>query len=235
MQLEKKVSRRKIRSFVCRNGRITKAQKYALDYYWPLMGILYSPQYLNIDKLFGNIKKKQIVLNIGFGMGFELIQQALKYPNKYFIGIEVYLPGIGNCLNLARKIGLLNIRIICHDAVEVIETMIPHNSISILQLYFPDPWQKRCHNKRRIVQTNFAHLVLHRLKLNGIFHIATDCINYAKHILNVMNAISGYKNLSLTKDYINRPKTRPLTKFEQIGYKKGNQIIDLMFKKIINK
>ena len=221
---------RRIRSFVRRQGRLTKGQQLALDQYWPVMGVEYQPAPLDMTALFG--RDAPLVLEIGFGMGASLVTMAQNNPQQNFLGIEVHAPGVGACLASAKEAGVENLRVMCHDAVEVLEHMIPDNSLRMVQLFFPDPWHKARHNKRRIVQAPFAELVQRKLKLGGVFHIATDWEDYATHMLEVMNSVAGYVNQSATQDYVPRPETRPLTKFEQRGQRLGHGVWDLMFERV---
>ncbi|PIJ48896.1 tRNA (guanosine(46)-N7)-methyltransferase TrmB [Erwinia sp. OLTSP20] len=221
---------RKVRSFVRRQGRLTKGQQQALETYWPAMGIEFTPQPLNLEQAFGNTHP--VVLEIGFGMGASLVAMAQNHPHQNFLGIEVHSPGVGACLASAHEAGVSNLRVMCHDAVEVLEKMIPDNSLRLVQLFFPDPWHKARHNKRRIVQIPFVELVLTKLKLGGVFHMATDWQAYAEHMLAVMNTVAGYHNQSATQTYVPRPDSRPLTKFEQRGQRLGHGVWDLMFERI---
>ena len=221
---------RRIRSFVRRQGRLTKGQEQALDQYWPVMGVEFQPEPLDLVALFG--RDAPVVLEIGFGMGASLVSMAQSNPHQNFLGIEVHAPGVGACLGSAKEAGVENLRVMCHDAVEVLETMIPDNSLSMVQLFFPDPWHKARHNKRRIVQAPFAELVLSKLKPGGVFHMATDWEAYAEHMLSVMSSVEGYRNQSESSDYVPRPETRPLTKFEQRGQRLGHGVWDLMFERV---
>ena len=221
---------RRIRSFVRRQGRLTKGQQLALDQYWPEMGVEYQPEPLDLTALFG--RDAPLVLEIGFGMGASLVTMAKNNPHQNFLGIEVHAPGVGACLGSAKEAGVENLRVMCHDAVEVLEKMIPDNTLRMVQLFFPDPWHKARHNKRRIVQVPFAELVMRKLKLGGVFHMATDWEAYAQHMLEVMSSIQGYQNLSASHDYVPRPETRPLTKFEQRGQRLGHGVWDLMFERV---
>lgn len=142
------------------------------------------------------------------------------------------LPGVGACLASAQEENISNLRVMCHDAIEVLNHMIPDNSLQMVQLFFPDPWHKARHNKRRIVQVPFAELILTKLAPNGVFHMATDWEPYAEHMLEVMTSVDGYQNLSETQDYVPRPETRPVTKFEQRGHRLGHGVWDLMFKRV---
>jgi len=221
---------RRIRSFVRRQGRLTKGQQQALDTLWPVMGVEYQPEPVDLPALFG--REAPVTLEIGFGMGASLVTMAQNTPHQNFLGIEVHAPGVGACLAAAKDADVQNLRVMCHDAVEVLEKMIPDNSLRMVQLFFPDPWHKARHNKRRIVQVPFAELVMRKLKLGGVFHMATDWEAYAEHMLEVMNSIDGYCNQSEQQNYVPRPETRPLTKFEQRGQRLGHGVWDLMFERV---
>ncbi|TYL44184.1 tRNA (guanosine(46)-N7)-methyltransferase TrmB [Dickeya sp. ws52] len=220
---------RRIRSFVRRQGRLTKGQQQALDDFWPVMGVEYQNEPLDFARLFG--RDAPVVLEIGFGMGASLVTMAQQHPEQNFIGIEVHVPGVGACLGAAQEAGVDNLRVMCHDAVEVLERMIPDGSLAMVQLFFPDPWHKARHNKRRIVQAPFAELVKRKLAIGGMFHMATDWEPYAQHMLEVMSAVAGYRNLSDHNDYVPRPASRPLTKFEARGQRLGHGVWDLMFER----
>jgi len=221
---------RRIRSFVRRQGRLTKGQQQALDTLWPVMGVEYQPEPVDLPALFG--REAPVTLEIGFGMGASLVTMAQNTPHQNFLVIEVHAPGVGACLAAAKEADVQNLRVMCHDAVEVLEKMIPDNSLRMVQLFFPDPWHKARHNKRRIVQVPFAELVMRKLKLGGVFHMATDWEAYAEHMLEVMNSIDGYRNQSEQQNYVPRPETRPLTKFEQRGQRLGHGVWDLMFERV---
>ena len=221
---------RKIRSFVRREGRLTKGQEKALEELWPVMGIDFAPEPLDMVALFG--REAPVVLEIGFGMGASLVEMAKNAPEKNFIGIEVHSPGVGACLGTAQEAGVTNLRVICHDAVEVLEHMIPNGSLSCLQLFFPDPWHKSRHHKRRIVQLAFAELVRRKLKPGGVFHMATDWEPYAEYMLEVMSAAPGYRNRAADGTYVPRPEERPITKFERRGERLGHGVWDLKFEKV---
>ncbi|UDG79596.1 tRNA (guanosine(46)-N7)-methyltransferase TrmB [Candidatus Steffania adelgidicola] len=220
---------RRICSFVRRDGRVTKKQRQALDTLWAVMGVDYQVKFLDFNILFS--RTARVTLEIGFGMGESLVVMAQAESEQDFLGVEVYLAGIGACLASAREVNLSNIRVICHDAVEVLEHMIPDNSLARVQLFFPDPWQKARHNKRRIVQVPFVKLVAQKLSKHGVFHMATDWQPYAEHMVMVMSKTDSFRNLSSSGDYILRPGSRPLTKFERRGQRLGHTIWDLIFEK----
>ena len=221
---------RRIRSFVRRQGRLTKGQQHALDHFWPVMGVEFSEEPLDLPTLFG--REAPTTLEIGFGMGASLVTMAQARPEQNFLGIEVHSPGVGACLSSADEAGITNLRVMCHDAVEVLHKMIPDHSLTMVQLFFPDPWHKARHNKRRIVQPPFAELIKSKLKLGGVFHMATDWEPYAQHMLDVMSSMEGYINLSPDNDYVPRPESRPVTKFEQRGHRLGHGVWDLMFERV---
>lgn len=220
---------RKIRSFVLREGRLTNGQAQAIEELWPTMGLDYSSEALDLNQVFG--READTVLEIGFGMGASLVQMAHNAPELNYIGIEVHKPGVGACLSDAGKAGVTNLRVYHHDAMEVLEHAIADGSLARVQLFFPDPWHKKRHHKRRIVQSEFAQLIRRKLKVGGVFHMATDWENYAEHMLEVMSAAEGYQNQSANGDYVPRPDHRPLTKFEARGQRLGHGVWDLMFEK----
>ncbi|MGQ5290987.1 tRNA (guanosine(46)-N7)-methyltransferase TrmB [Pectobacterium actinidiae] len=221
---------RRIRSFVRRQGRLTNGQQLALDNYWPVMGVEYQTEQVDFNALFG--RDAPVVLEIGFGMGASLVTMAAQHPEQNFLGIEVHLPGVGACLASAQEAGISNLRVMCHDAVDVLMNMIPDGSLSMVQLFFPDPWHKARHNKRRIVQVPFVQQVQSKLKIGGVFHMATDWEPYAQHMLEVMTSVTEYRNLSDNNEYVERPESRPLTKFEARGQRLGHGVWDLMFERI---
>lgn len=216
--------KRTIRSFVLRQGRLTKGQEQALTHLWPVFGIDYQSG-TNIE--FNH--SQPTVLEIGFGMGASLVEMAKAAPNKNFIGIEVHKPGVGACLMAIEDNQLANLKVMCHDAVEVLENMIPDNSLDKVQIFFPDPWHKARHNKRRIIQPEFVNLISQKLKSGGILHLATDWQHYAEHMLEVLSNADAFTNLSPTNDYVPRPEDRPITKFEKRGQNLGHGVWDLQF------
>jgi tRNA (guanine-N7-)-methyltransferase len=220
---------RTIRSFVKREGRLTKGQQNALDSQWPIMGLEQKDGLIDLVEVFGN--DNPVVAEIGFGMGKSLVEMAKAAPDKNFIGIEVHTPGVGACLLEAAEQGVTNLRLYCHDAIEVLADCIPKDSLSCMQLFFPDPWHKTRHHKRRIVQAEFAQNIRSSLKHDGIFHMATDWENYAEHMVEVMNAQPGYRNVATEGDYIARPEHRPLTKFEARGHRLGHGVWDMMYQR----
>ncbi len=220
---------RKIQSFVKREGRLTKGQAKALEQGWEQMGLSIDMGLLDFAEVFG--RTAPVVLEIGFGMGKSLVEMAAAEPDKDFIGIEVHRPGVGACMMDAMELGLTNLRVFEHDAVEVLDKCIPGESLARLQLYFPDPWHKKRHHKRRIVQPQLVQQVRQKLQIGGLFHMATDWENYAEHMLEVMNGAEGYVNTAEDGTYVPRPDYRPLTKFEARGHRLGHGVWDLIFKR----
>jgi tRNA (guanine-N7-)-methyltransferase len=220
---------RTVRSFVRRQGRLTSGQEKALENNWPVYGIEYSPEKLDLYTLFG--RNAETILEIGFGNGDSLLRMARQHPENNFIGIEVHRPGIGHLLQNIEQAEVTNIRVLCHDAIDVLKHQIPDRSLDRLQLFFPDPWHKTRHHKRRIVQPEFCLLVAQKLKSGGIFHLATDWQNYAEHMLHVLNACTAFHNLSPENNFVPRPDERPLTKFEQRGHRLGHGVWDLLYQR----
>jgi tRNA (guanine-N7-)-methyltransferase len=220
---------RPIRSFVRRAGRLTASQQRALDELWPELGLDFSPKPLDFALLFG--REAPIVLEIGFGNGDSLVAQAAASPEKNFVGVEVHDPGIGHCLIKAHDAGVSNLRLIAHDAIEVLEEQIPEASLQRINLYFPDPWPKKRHHKRRIVQARFLDLCERLLEPGGAMHIATDWANYAGHIDEVFAVDTRFTCSEHREHDGDNPFDRPMTKFEKRGLREGNRIHDWKFEK----
>jgi tRNA (guanine-N7-)-methyltransferase len=218
-----------IRSFVIRAGRITLGQKNAFDSWWPSYGLSLYHGRINPEQVFGRVAP--LVLEIGFGMGDSLLQMARQEPDKNFIGIEVHPPGVGRLINVAGQEGLKNLRVYMADAMDVMEDCIPDDCIDRLQLYFPDPWHKKKHNKRRMLQPAFVQNIRPKVRPGGVFHMATDWQNYAEQMLEVMSAAPGFENQMVGGDYAPRPEYRPITKFEKRGERLGHGVWDLLFQK----
>ncbi|EKE83730.1 tRNA (guanosine(46)-N7)-methyltransferase TrmB [Idiomarina xiamenensis] len=221
---------RTVRSFVKREGRLTKGQQAALSRQWPHKGLQLADGLLAWSDVFAN--DHPVVLEIGFGMGDSLVKMAQAEQQHNFVGIEVHTPGVGACLLLAEQAGVENLRVFDDDAVEVLKQCVADHSLSRVQIFFPDPWHKKRHHKRRIIQPEFIALLAQKLKVGGVLHLATDWQNYAEHMLAVMSASSDFSNLSSSGDYIPRPENRPLTKFEQRGHRLGHGVWDLQFTRV---
>ena len=220
---------RTIHSFVKREGRLTTGQQLALDTQWPDFGVDYSEAPLNFSALFN--RDAEVILEIGFGNGDSLWQMAQAQPEINYFGIEVHRPGVGHLLRLVEQSECKNIRVSNRDAIDVLEHQIADNSIDRLQLFFPDPWHKKKHNKRRIVQDNFIKQVARILKPGGVFHLATDWEHYAKHMLRTLNSSDLFNNLSNDDTFVPKPEERPTTKFEKRGHRLGHGVWDLLFQK----
>ena len=220
---------RTVRSFVKREGRLTKGQSHALENHWQDMGLNHADGLINNQDIFGN--DNPVVLEIGFGMGKSLVEMAKNAPELNYIGVEVHRPGVGACIATAVSEEVKNLRVYEHDAIEILADCIPDQSLETVQLFFPDPWHKKKHHKRRIVKPEFIEAIHAKLKQGGVFHMATDWENYAECMLEEMSAAQGFENLSETNDYVPRPDNRPLTKFENRGQKLGHGVWDLQFKK----
>lgn len=219
---------RQVKSFVLRQGRLTKGQEHALETAWPIYGIPESTQMLDFKTIFAN--ERPISLEIGFGNGESLAQMALAAPERNFIGIEVHTPGVGHLLHLVQKYQLTNLRVMNTDAVEIIQQRIPERSLERVQIYFPDPWHKKRHNKRRIIQADFVSLLASRLKLGGLLHLATDWQDYADSMAEVMQSSSNFRTANPNGEAFSpRPEFRPLTKFEQRGLRLGHGVWDLLY------
>ena len=222
--------KRKVRSFVLRTGRLSEFQRQTMNDNWAAYGLEHQTEPFDFPTIYGNTNP--VILEIGFGMGKSLVEMALQNPDKNYLGIEVHTPGVGACLAYAVEKHVKNLRVICHDATEILRDSIADNSLGGLQLFFPDPWHKAKHHKRRIVQPHFVETIYQKLQPNGFIHFATDWQNYAEQMLDVLKSAVGLHNVSPTNDYIPRPDFRPLTKFEQRGHKLGHGVWDLYFIKM---
>jgi tRNA (guanine-N7-)-methyltransferase len=222
--------KRTIRSFVRRGGRLTPPQQRALDELWPEMGIDFSAQALDLDEIFGRSAPR--TLEIGFGNGQTLVQQAEENSSHDFIGIEVHEPGVGHCLLAAKEAEVSNLRLIAHDAIEVLQTQIPASSLQRINLYFPDPWPKKRHHKRRIVQDSFLSLCARCLRQGGALHAATDWENYAEHIAETLAQSALFDCVESRVHDGDDPLSRPVTKFERRGLRHGHRIWDWRFERV---
>jgi tRNA (guanine-N7-)-methyltransferase len=217
---------RGIRSYVLRAGRITPAQKRAFDELLPRHGIAYTPAPLDLDRVFGRTAPR--VLEVGFGNGDTLVELAARSPERDFVGVEVHPPGVGHCLLEVEARGLTNVRVVAHDAVEVLAHQLAPASLDEVLLYFPDPWPKKRHHKRRIVQPEFVALVADRLKPGGRFRLATDWEPYAAWMLEVLDASPAFVNAAPGGGCIDRPE-RGETRFERRGQRLGHRVFDLEY------
>jgi len=220
---------RPIRSFVIRAGRLTDSQRLALRQHWDEYVFDYKSGVLDLDAVFP--RPAPVNLEIGFGMGDSLLAMARENPASNFLGIEVHKPGIGKLLNGLAREQIDNVRILCRDAREVLQNCIVPNSLARVLLLFPDPWPKKKHHKRRLVQPDFVELVASRLQPAGRFHLATDWENYAEQMLEVLEANSALKNTQGPGRFWSNPD-RPETKFERRGQRLGHEVRDLLYEKL---
>ena len=220
--------RRPIRSFVLRQGRVTNAQRRACEELLTVYGVPFAPAPLDLDRLFGRAAPR--ILEIGFGMGETTAAIARAHPENDYLGIEVHTPGVGSLLKQLDDLNLKNVRIIQHDAVEVLQQMIASAALDGVHLFFPDPWPKKRHHKRRLVQAPFTALLATRMKSRAYLHAATDWEDYAQQMLQVLSAEPALENTAT--DFAQRPNSRPETKFERRGLKLGHRVWDLVFRKI---
>jgi tRNA (guanine-N7-)-methyltransferase len=236
-------TRREVRSFVKRGGRATSSQLRAIEEDWPRFGIPAAAigpvsadgtppasQLLDFSQLFG--RTAPVTLEIGFGDGEQLATLAALHPDRDYLGAEVHEPGVGHLLLRVEALGLTNIRVARHDAVELLRHQVPLGSLDEALVYFPDPWHKKRHNKRRLIQPPFVALLLERLRIGGVFRLATDWEPYAHHMLEVLGAEPRLRNRSADGTFIPRPAERPITKFERRGYRLGHGTWDLAFERI---
>jgi tRNA (guanine-N7-)-methyltransferase len=220
-------ARRPVRSFVLRQGRMSPAQQRALDTLLPRLGIAFAQGPLDFATVFG--RRAPVIMEIGFGMGETTAAIAEAHPQHDFLGLEVHGPGVGALLNRVDTLGLTNVRVIQHDAVEVIARMIPVDSLAGIHVFFPDPWPKKRHHKRRLLQPDFVHTLAQRLTPGGYLHAATDWDEYAQEILATFAAEPLLANT--VPDFAPRPARRPQTKFETRGLKLGHGVWDVVFRK----
>ncbi|MDJ0877084.1 MAG: tRNA (guanosine(46)-N7)-methyltransferase TrmB [Halieaceae bacterium] len=219
----------RIRSFVVRPGRITEGQRRALEAGLPRYGLAREDGPLDPVAAFD--REAPLVMEIGFGMGQSLVDMAAAEPATDYLGIEVHRPGVGRLLHSMMERDVENIRVYCDDAVLVLEECITPASLDGIQIFFPDPWHKKRHHKRRLIQPAFVGLLCERLKPGGFLHLATDWENYAEHMLEVLSAEARLENRAGAGQYSPRPEHRPLTKFEQRGQRLGHGVWDLVFER----
>jgi tRNA (guanine-N7-)-methyltransferase len=220
---------RAVRSFVVRGGRITAAQERALAELWPRFGLDYAARAVALAQLFGRVAP--CTLEIGFGNGSHLVARAVAEPERNFLGVEVHRPGVGHLLLAAGAAQLANLRVVCHDAVDVVREQIEPASLDEIEILFPDPWPKKRHHKRRLIQDGFVALLASRLALGGRLHLATDWEPYALQMLEVLGRCPALENCAADGGYAERPATRAATRFERRGERLGHATRDLLFRR----
>ena len=220
---------RPVRSFVLRAGRLTEGQKRALDELWPLYGIDEDKNQLDLKILFGN--DHPVIMEIGFGNGDATWQMALAHPDENYLAVEVHRPGVGHLLLKLEENGIGNVRIACEDAVELLRQRIPRDSLAGVRIYFPDPWPKKRHHKRRIIQAPFIGLLAEKMQAGGILHMATDWEQYAEYMFEVMHHNRDFENLAQDGKVCPKPEWRPATKYEKRGERLGHSVFDLVFRR----
>lgn len=220
-------NRRNIKSFVLRQGHMTAAQQRAIDTQWSKFGVDYRPHKIDLNSTFQRTAPK--ILEIGFGMGTATATIAQRLPEVDFLAIDVHGPGVGNLLKLIQEENISNIRVMRHDAVEVVNTMLDSDSVHGIHIFFPDPWQKKRHHKRRLIQRPFIEQLLPKLESNGYIHLATDWEEYAEQMLEVLSSFDELNNTA--DDFAPKPTYRPETKFESRGKRLGHGVWDLLFVK----
>jgi tRNA (guanine-N7-)-methyltransferase len=221
-------ARRRVRSFVLRAGRLTEGQKRALRELWPVYGLVDEGTVIEFGSLFGN--SQPVILEIGFGNGDATWQMAGAHPDENYLAVEVHRPGVGHLLLRLQEHDIGNVRIACEDAVELLHQRIPESSLAGVRIYFPDPWPKKRHHKRRIIQPLFIDLLAEKMYPGGVLHLATDWEPYAEHMLEVMNARKDFENLSPENGPVPKPAWRPDTKYEKRGERLGHGVFDLVFR-----
>jgi tRNA (guanine-N7-)-methyltransferase len=220
---------RKIRSFVRREGRFTPAQRDAFERLWPTFGLDPNQGPWNLTELFG--REAPVILELGFGDGRVLKMQAARDPGIDFLGVEVHRPGVGRLMRELDQDDILNVRLACADGAEILAHNIAEQSLSGILIFFPDPWHKKRHHKRRLIQPDFIHMAASRLKRGGILHMATDWEEYAEQMLAVLNAEPMLVNTIADGGFAVRPEQRPVTKYEERGQRLGHGVWDLVFKR----
>lgn len=232
MNTQTLIHERTVKSYVCRGNRFSHSEKQALELIWPKFGVPYSKNLILDNQEFLKNSSRQKILEIGFGDGQSLIQMSENNPDKDFIGIEVFEKGIARLLLAIEKLQLNNLQIIKGDAALILEHMFEDHSLSSILVFFADPWPKTKHHKRRLIQTDFVEKVALKLKIGGIFHLATDCLDYAQHMMSVISRNVYFQNLAGLNQFSERPLSRPQTKYERRGILAGRLPKDLIFKRI---
>ncbi len=220
---------RPIRSFVRREGRITEAQKRALEELLPRYGIAPGEAQLDFVALFG--RDAPLHVEVGFGNGEALAAMAAAHPQNNYLGIEVHRPGVGALLRRVEAEGLANVRVACTDAKEFLEQRVPEGSLNAVHIFFPDPWHKQRHHKRRLIQAEFVALLARKLRPGGLLHLATDWEDYAQQMLAVLAAATDFENMAQPGPFLPRPEGRTLTRFERRGHRLGHGVRDLVFRR----
>ena len=228
-ELQSTEFKRSIRSFVKRTGRMTHGQRHALEHHWAAYGIDYDPAHrLDLKELFPGLGCFK--LEIGFGNGDSLVQMAQADPGCGYLGIEVHEPGVGHCLNQIHEQQLTNLKLMSHDAIEVLQHMLPADCLDHVFLFFPDPWHKKRHHKRRIVNQQFRDLLVKVMQPGAVLHMATDWQHYAEHMADDLMSDARFENLGNGRGYSEKPDYRPETKFERRGQRLGHGVWDLLFR-----
>ncbi len=228
-QNKEDIKRRPIRSYILRQGRITAAQTKAIQENLKKHAIVFENQLVNFNDVFKN-SSRELILEIGFGMGASTTEIAKANPNKNYLAIEVHSPGVGNLIKLIQENHIFNLKIIQHDAVEVLNAMIKNDSLDGIHIFFPDPWPKKRHHKRRLIQGNFLKLMAQKIKQSGYLHIATDWEDYALWIIDLLDKETLLQKTS--EDFFEKPDYRPLTKYENRGIKLGYKVWDMIYRRL---
>jgi tRNA (guanine-N7-)-methyltransferase len=228
-QNKEDIKRWPIRSYILRQGRITAAQTKAIQENLKKHAIVFENQLVNFNDVFKN-SSRELILEIGFGMGASTAEIAKANPNKNYLAIEVHSPGVGNLIKLIQENHIFNLKIIQHDAVEVLNAMIKNDSLDGIHIFFPDPWPKKRHHKRRLIQENFLKLMVQKIKQSGYLHIATDWEDYALWIIDLLDKETLLQKTS--EDFFEKPDYRPLTKYENRGIKLGYKVWDMIYRRL---
>ena len=228
-QNKEDIKRRPIRSYILRQGRITAAQTKAIQENLKKHAIVFENQLVNFNDVFKN-SSRELILEIGFGMGASTAEIAKANPNKNYLAIEVHSPGVGNLIKLIQENHIFNLKIIQHDAVEVLNAMIKNDSLDGIHIFFPDPWPKKRHHKRRLIQESFLKLMAQKIKQSGYLHIATDWEDYALWIIDLLDKETLLQKTS--ENFFEKPDYRPLTKYENRGIKLGYKVWDMIYRRL---
>ncbi|MBM3360627.1 MAG: tRNA (guanosine(46)-N7)-methyltransferase TrmB [Betaproteobacteria bacterium] len=228
-QNKEEIKRRPLRTYILRQGRITAAQTKAIQDYFQKHTVIFENKIINFGDIFKN-KNSELILEIGFGMGTTTAEIAKSNLNKNYIAIEVHSPGVGNLLKLIQEDDMSNLKIIQHDAVEVLNFMIKNDSLDGIHIFFPDPWPKKRHHKRRLLQSNLLKLIAQKIKKTGYLHIATDWEDYAVWIIDLLDKEELLQKT--TDDFFKKPDDRPFTKYENRGIKLGYRVWDMIYRRI---